>query len=48
MMIRAGAASGAAEARDGGACQTDQTQARTGARESNFAPFIAGKAAGHG
>ena len=48
MMIGAGAASGAAEARDGGACQTDQTQAGTGARESKLAPVIAGKAAGHG
>jgi len=44
----AGAAFGAAEARDGGACQTDQTETATRTGESYLSPFIAGKAAGHG
>jgi len=44
----AGAASGTAETRDGGARQTDQSEAGTGVTESYLKPFIAGKTAVHG
>lgn len=43
-----GGASGAAEARDGRTCQTDQVEAGTRNGESCRRPFITGKTAGHG
>ena len=43
-----GAASGAAETRDGGACETDQTQAGARVAESYLGPFITGKRTSNG
>jgi len=45
---RTGTASGAAAARDGGTCQTYQTQTGTRVAESHLTTFVARKTAVHG